>query len=86
MIAFSITSEDVKRIQAWEPRNKDVGFLLHPKFWCFQKHAFLHILLNLFKTNNCFDIRKVKPFKMALSFKSLFEKTKKKKKKKKDLY
>ena len=42
MIAFSISNEDVKRIWVWKPRNKDVGFLLHPKFWCFQKHAFLH--------------------------------------------
>ena len=41
MIAFSILSEDVKQIQVWKSRKKDVGYLLHPKFWCFQKHAFL---------------------------------------------
>ena len=70
MIAFSISSEDVKRIQAWKPRNKDKGFLLHPKFWCFQKHAFLHILTFFlsFKTNYCLVIHEVQ------SLKSLFEK------------
>ena len=51
MIAFIISNEDVKRIQASKPRDKDVDFLLHPKFWCFQTHAFLHILTNLFQTN-----------------------------------
>ena len=38
----------MKRIQGWEPRNKDAGFLLPPKFWCFQKHAFLHIFYLIF--------------------------------------
>ena len=52
----------------------DVGFLLHPKFWRFQKHAFLHILTYLFKTNYCFVIYKVQSFKMVLSLKSLLEK------------
>ena len=70
MIAFSISSEDVIRIQVWKRRNKDVGFLLHPKFWYFQKHAFLHI----FAESYCFVIQEVQPFKMVLSFKSLFEK------------
>ena len=74
MIAFSITNEDVKRIQVWKPRNKKVGLLLHPKFRGFQNHTFLHILINLFKTNYCFVIHEVQPFKMASSFKSLFEK------------
>ena len=68
MIVFSISSEDVKQIHVYKPRNKDVGFLLYPKFWCFQKHAFLHILLNLFKTNYCFVIHKVQPLKKILSF------------------
>ena len=75
MFALSISSEDVKRIQVWKPRNIDVDFLLHPKFWCFQKHVFLNILLNLSKTNYCFELHEVQPFKMVLrSFKSLFEK------------
>ena len=80
MIAFRISRYDVKRIQVWKPRNKDVGFLLHPKFLCFQKHAFLHILLNCFKTNYRFVIHEVQPsvqpFKMVLNFKSLLKKIK----------
>ena len=79
MIVFSISSEDVKRIQVWKPRNKDVGFLLHPNFFFFFFFFFLNMcfctfLLNLFETNNCSVIHEVQPFKMVLIFKSLFEK------------
>ena len=73
MIAFSISSEDVKRNQVWKPRNKDVGFLLHPKFWCFQKHAFLYIFTQSFQGKLLLVIHEVQPFKMVVSVKSLFE-------------
>ena len=68
MIALSISSEDVKGIQVWTPRNKDAGFLLHPKNWCFQKHAFLHIFTFFFLEMYCFVIHDVQPFNRVLSF------------------
>ena len=70
MMAFSSLSEDVKRIQVWKPRNKDVGFLLHPKFSVFKNMHFCTFLLiiNLFRTNYCFVFHEVQPFKMVLSF------------------
>ena len=37
MIAFSISSEGVKRIQVWKPRNKDKGFFAASQILMFSK-------------------------------------------------
>ena len=74
MIAFSILSEDVKKFRFGSPEKKDAGFLLHPKFWCFQKHAILHIFTFLFQKKILICYSRSPGFNMVLSFISLFEK------------
>ena len=62
----------MKRFQVWKPRNKGVGFLLHPKFWCFQKHAFLAHLYFIF-SRKIFCYSQISRPTVSF-FKSLFEK------------
>ena len=73
---FSIPNEDVKHIQVWKPRNKDVLFFFFAasKILVFSKNMhFCKVLLNLFKTTYCFVIHEVQHFKIVLRFKNLFE-------------
>ena len=73
MIAFSISSDDVKRIQVWKPREiKMRAFCCIPNFGVFKNMHICTFLLNLFKTKYCFVIQEVQLFKIVLSFKSLF--------------
>ena len=48
-MSYEALSENLNKISKMRfrfgsPAIKMWAFLLHPKFWCFQKHAFLHIL------------------------------------------
>ena len=63
----------MKRIQG-SSEIKMCAFCCIPNFGVFKSIQFCLCLLNLFKTNYCFAIHDVQPFRVVLSFESLSEK------------